>query len=227
MATYRLALQEGTRERAPLDWAQTQMNLGVALFRSLENAKSGTGASRGGGGKPIDWRCRRLTREHGCHSKGDGTNEPRHCALEARRARGRDGATGGGSGSLPASPAGVTHEQAPRLWAMMQMNLAIALATLGEREPGTGHLEEAVSGYQLVLQEMTRERVPLQWAMTQMNLGFALFRLGERESGTERLEEAVSASRLALEEMTRERSPLEWARVQLNLGAALVNARGA
>jgi tetratricopeptide (TPR) repeat protein len=31
IATYHLALQENSRERVPLDWAKTQMNLGVAL----------------------------------------------------------------------------------------------------------------------------------------------------------------------------------------------------
>ena len=30
MAAYRAALEERTRERVPLDWARTQMNLGIA-----------------------------------------------------------------------------------------------------------------------------------------------------------------------------------------------------
>ena len=33
MASFRLALQEMTRERVPLQWAKTQMHLGVALAR--------------------------------------------------------------------------------------------------------------------------------------------------------------------------------------------------
>src|SRR5262249_25069265 len=41
VAAYRLALQENTRERVPLEWAKTQMNLGVAL-EQLGNRESGT-----------------------------------------------------------------------------------------------------------------------------------------------------------------------------------------
>jgi hypothetical protein len=49
---------------------------------------------------------------------------------------------------------------------MMQMNLGNALETIGERERGTAHLEEAVAAYRAVLEEYTRDRVPLKWAMT-------------------------------------------------------------
>ena len=42
VAAYRAALEETTRERVPLDWARTQMNLGNALLR-LGERESGTG----------------------------------------------------------------------------------------------------------------------------------------------------------------------------------------
>ncbi len=42
VAAYREALKEYTRERVPLDWAMTQMNLGAAL-RALGERESGTG----------------------------------------------------------------------------------------------------------------------------------------------------------------------------------------
>jgi tetratricopeptide (TPR) repeat protein len=102
-----------------------------------------------------------------------------------------------------------------------QNDLGTALWSLGERESGTGRLEEAVAAYRDALKERTRERVPLNWAATQNNLGLALSSLGERESGTGRLEEAVAAYRDALKERTRERVPLDWAMTQNNLGAAL------
>ena len=41
VAAYRLALEEWTRERVPLDWAMTQMNLGNALA-TLGERESGT-----------------------------------------------------------------------------------------------------------------------------------------------------------------------------------------
>ena len=95
----------------------------------------------------------------------------------------------------------MTRERVPLDWATTQMNLGNALWTLGERESGTAHLEEAVAAFRAALEERTREGVPLDWAMTQNNLGTALSRLGERESGTARLEEAVTAHREALQEL--------------------------
>jgi hypothetical protein len=47
------------------------------------------------------------------------------------------------------------------------MGLGTALGTLGERESGTGKLEEAVAAYCEALKELTRDRVPLDWARTQ------------------------------------------------------------
>ena len=104
---------------------------------------------------------------------------------------------------------------------MTQNNLGLALCSLGQRESGTAHLEEAVVAFREALQERTRARVPLDWAMTQLNLGNALLKLGERESGTARLEEAVTAYREALQENTRTRVPLQWAMTQNNLGNAV------
>ena len=40
VAAYRLALQERTRERVPLDWADTQFDLGLALVALEERAPS-------------------------------------------------------------------------------------------------------------------------------------------------------------------------------------------
>jgi hypothetical protein len=39
----------------------------------------------------------------------------------------------------------------PLDWAMTQNNLGVALESLGERESGTGHLEEAVAAYSAAL----------------------------------------------------------------------------
>ena len=74
--------------------------------------------------------------------------------------------------------------QAALDWAATQNDLGIALETLGERESGTGRLNDAVAAHRAALEERTQERAPFDWALTQNNLGVALFRLGQRESGT-------------------------------------------
>ena len=114
-----------------------------------------------------------------------------------------------------------SREATPLDWALTQLNLGNALATLAQRQSDTVRLEEAVVAYRAALQERTRERAPLDWARTQNNLGTALSSLGGRDSGTARLEQAVVAYRAALQERTRERAPRDWATTQNNLGNAL------
>ncbi|HEX2711738.1 MAG TPA: tetratricopeptide repeat protein, partial [Candidatus Acidoferrales bacterium] len=86
----------------------------------------------------------------------------------------------------------------PLDWGAAQNNLGLALASLGKRESGTQHLQEAVEAYRAALEELTREQVPLDWGAAQNNLGLALESLGERESGTQHLQEAVAAFEQAL-----------------------------
>jgi tetratricopeptide (TPR) repeat protein len=115
----------------------------------------------------------------------------------------------------------VPDRQVPFDWVAIQINLGMALATLGEREKGTTHLQEAIATFRMALQEQAGHRRPLNWAATQNNLGNALAVLGAREGSPALLEEAVAAFREALKEWTQERAPLDWAKVHNNLGNAL------
>ena len=101
--------------------------------------------------------------------------QSRHCTLEARGARERDGAFGEGSRGLLEEG---TRARVPLDWAKAQNNLGTALSALGEQEDGTARLEEAVAAYRAALEERTQERVPLDWAATQNNLGASHGALG-------------------------------------------------
>ena len=220
VAAFRLALQELTRERAPLAWAVTQMNLGTALVE-LGEREAGTGRLEEAVAA-YRLALEELDARAGAAPMGDDADGPWQRAFEAGRARSRDGASGGGSGGLPAGAGGDGRASGCRSTGRLtQMNLGTSLRALGEREAGTERLEEAVAAYRLALEETTRERVPLHWALTQMNLGTALATLGERETRDGASEEAVAAFRQALQERTRERVPLDWARTQMNLGITL------
>jgi tetratricopeptide (TPR) repeat protein len=215
-----LLTQSYPRDRAPRDWAQTQMKLGSTLER-LGERESGTtrleeavAAYRAALEEltrervPLDWA--RLQWGIGLALLRLGERESGIAHLEEAVI------------ALRAALEELTRERVPFDWAMTQNNLGLALFGLGARESGTAHLEEAVATFRVVLEVHTRERVPLNWAMTQANLGLALTTLGERESGGKaHLEEAVAAYRAALEENTRDRIPLEWARTQANLGITL------
>ena len=219
VVAYRTALEEYTRERAPLDWAMTQNNLGNAL-QTLGGRESGTErleqavvAYRAALEEytreraPLDWAMTQNNLGNALQTLGgrESDTERLEQAVVAYRAALEE----------------YTRERAPLQWAATQNNLGAALQTLGGRESDMERLEQAVVAYRAALEERTRERVPLQWAMTQNNLGNALRALGGRESDTERLEQAVVAYRAALEEYTRERVPLDWAGTQNNLGVAL------
>ena len=145
VAAYRAALKEWTRERVPLQWATTQMNLGAALqtlgareggTARLEEAVAAYRAAleektreRG----PLDWAAAQMNlgaallrlgeRESGT-ARLEEAVEAYRAALEER-----------------------TRERVPLDWAATQMNLGLALFALGERESGTARLEEAVAAW--------------------------------------------------------------------------------
>ena len=74
---------------------------------------------------------------------------------------------------------------------MTQNNLGNALRFLGERESGTGRLEEAVKAYQAALEEYTRERVLLDWAAAYGNQGVAMILIADRINDSALAEIAV------------------------------------
>ena len=218
--TFRLALEEVTRERVPLQWAGRQNNLGNAL-QELGTREAGTArleqAVEAFRLALEEWTRERVPLLYWATTQNNLGNALQELGKrEAGTARLEQAVE-----AFRLALEGWTRQRVPLDWAMTQNNLGIALAELGTREAGTARLEQAVEAYRLALEERTRERVPLQWAMTQNNLGAALQKLGTREAGTARLEQAVEAFRLALEESTRERVALDWAMTQNNLGNAL------
>jgi hypothetical protein len=75
-----------------------------------------------------------------------------------------------------------TRERLPLDWAGTQGDLGTALATLGEREPGTARLEEAVAAYREELAVFERARASYYIEHTKANLARAQTLLQERQS---------------------------------------------
>jgi tetratricopeptide (TPR) repeat protein len=217
VAADRAALDEYTRDRAPLRWALTQINLGGALLTLGEREgntarlEDAVAAYRAALEKctrdqaPLQWALAQNNLGKALWVLGSQENgtERLKQSVAAYRA------------SLEVR----TRERVPLDWAMTENNLGIALKALGERENGTALLEEAVAAYRAALEEYTPDRVPLQWAQTLMNLGNALQGIGERGGGTPRLEEAVASYRAALQ---LDPLPIDQARDLFNMGLALV-----
>jgi tetratricopeptide (TPR) repeat protein len=219
VAAYRQTLKELPRERAPLEWAITQNNLGNALSR-LGERESGTAKLEQAVAAyhealkefthertPLDWAMTQNNLGNALSRLGE--RESGTATLEQAITPYREALKE------------FTRERVPLDWAMTQDNLGGALSRLGERESDAARLKQAVAAFHEALEERTRERAPINWAATQNNLGIALRALGAREGDTTLLEQAVAAYREALKERTRERVPLDWASTQINLGNAL------
>jgi tetratricopeptide (TPR) repeat protein len=159
---YRRLLTLVSRQRAPLDWAGTQMNLGKALESlgareiGTEKIEEAVAAYRAALEEqtrervPLDWAMAQINL--GSALSGLGEREIGTEKIEE---------------AVAAYRAGLeewTRERVPLRWATTQKNLGIALVSIGEREGGTVRLEEAVAAYRAALEEITRKRVPLEWA---------------------------------------------------------------
>ncbi|XHC13339.1 hypothetical protein ABWH98_10980 [Labrenzia sp. ac12] len=207
---YLAALKEVTRDRAPLQWAKTQMNFGNALtaFGKRENdtarLQEAVAAFRAAleertrEREPLGWATIQMNLGTALSTLGERENDT--VRLEEA-----------GAAYVNALKE-VTRERAPLQWAAIEMNLGVVFARIARRENNSARFEEAVSAFRSALEVRTRDRVPLDWAEAQTSLGTALSSLGKREKDTNRLQEAVAAFRAALEEHTRDRVPLQWAR---------------
>ncbi len=148
---WRRVLEMTPRDRAPLDWAMTQTNLGNAL-KVLGERESGTASLEAAVAAyraaleeqprdrvPLDWA--RVQTNLGNALEVLGERESGTASLEAAVAAFR--------AALEEQP----RDRVPLDWAMTQTNLGNALAALGEREGGTASLEAAVAAYRAALEE--------------------------------------------------------------------------
>lgn len=166
ITAFHAVLKEFSRERVPLDWAMTQINLGNALLtlgeRGEESAlRDAVTAYREALNEytrervPLDW----ATTQNNLGN-----------ALAILGERGDDAALREAVATYRAALKERTRERVPFDWAMTQNNLGNALRILGERGDDAT-LRKAVAAYRSALEELSRERIPLGWAMTQNNLG--------------------------------------------------------
>jgi exonuclease VII small subunit len=207
----------------PLDWAKTQMDLGLALG-ALGERESGTARLEEAVAAyrealqeysrarvPLEWAMTQNNlglalgllggRESGTARLDEAAAAFREALQEFTRARATPvGHDPGESRDFARSPRRAGERDSAARGGRRRLSRSLA-----------GTDREAITAYRDALQENTRERVPLEWAATQLSLGAALATLGERESGTARLEEAITAYHEALQELTRARAPLRWA----------------
>ena len=104
---------------------------------------------------------------------------------------------------------------------LTRINLADALALLGNQRGDNAPLEQSIAIYREALTELSRERSPRDWSRGQNGLGISLWLLGSRTGDNQILTQAIAAYQLALEERRRDHDPLDWAQSYNDLGNVL------
>ena len=192
---YRALLSQRPRDRVPLAWARTEMNLGSALVR-LGERESGTAHLEAAVAAdnealkemtrdrvPLAWASTEMNLGNALFRLGERESGTAH--LEAAVA------------AYNEALKEYTRDRVPLDWARTEMNLGSALRTLGERESGTAHLEAAVAAYNEALKEDTRDRVPLDWAMSTGNQGVVLMLIAGRTGNVTKAQSAVQQIEIA------------------------------
>jgi CHAT domain-containing protein len=212
-----LTLATFTRDKYPIEWAQTQTNLGLAYLDRIEgdqkdNVELAIQTFRAAlevytrHDFPREW-----ARTQGSlgdvyldRIEGDQKDNV-ELAIQAFRA------------ALEA----YTRHDFPREWAMTQSRLGLAYWNRIEGDQ-KDNVELAIQAHRAALEVHTRHDFPKEWAATQHGLGLAYL---DRIEGDQKdnVELAIQAHRAALEVHTRHDFPKEWAATQYGLGLAYWN----
>ncbi len=101
-------------------------------------------------------------------------------------------------------------------------NLAHALTTLGNNEPGPERLEEAIALYEALAAEAPFEASSAEWMIARLNLASAISRLGERSADTAVMRRSMDILAEIVERVAPEEDPIPWASSQFNLAGTML-----
>jgi tetratricopeptide (TPR) repeat protein len=113
-----------------------------------------------------------------------------------------------------------TPEADPLDYARTQNNLGIAYWQLSEHEDPVGNLQKAIAAFEEALRFRTPDVAPLDYARIQNNLGLAYRQLSRHKDPMGNLQKAIAAFEEALRFYTPDVAPLDYARIQNNIGSA-------
>lgn len=191
ISAYEVALTVRTRERLPLEWAETRNNLGVAQARlaaltsdagDLEAAAAHLQAALSAYPReqvPLEYASVLNNLGKVYATMAAALKQPAYYARAVTAYR----------SALEER----TRERAPLPWARTQMNLGVALAAIGEQETGTDSLVQAVAAYRSALLEQNAQNMPAEYYATQYHLGQALQQIGVRGQDRAMLDAALAA----------------------------------
>jgi len=218
ISAYREALHHYTPECAPLDYAMTQNNLGVAYSDLAAHQEPAGNLSRAIQAYTEALRYRTPKRAPLDYAMTQNNLGVAYIALAAHQEPAEN--LGRGIQAYTEALRYRTPKRAPLDYAMTQNNLGIAYSTLAVHQEPAENLGRAIQACTEALHHYTPERAPLQYATTQNNLGNDYSDLSAHQEPAENLERAIQAYTEALRYRTPERAPLQYATTQHNLGIA-------
>jgi len=184
VVAFRAAVAGWTRDLNPLDWADAQYLLGVALA-ALGRRESGTARLE----EAVDAYRAALQELSPAYSRTRWARTQVGLGVALAAIGERQTGTARfeeAVGAFRAALQELSPEWAPLDWANAQYELGMALGWIGRRESGTARLEEAVAALRASAEAVTRAEAPDDWVKFQDGLGSALRTLGERERETAR-----------------------------------------
>lgn len=122
----------------------------------------------------------------------------------------------------------VARDSFPETWAMIQMDLGMALylaasvaTSEGNPEEGDRLLVEAITAYRSAQEIFSKEASPVEWSSAQTYIAHALACRNQSQSGNDSNADGVAAQREVLKVLTLLKHPKEWAAAQASLGNLL------
>ncbi len=174
---YKSALEVRTKADLPQDWAQSEMNLGVALMAE---------GNLVGGNKAMDLFDQAVQAYHNALEINTKADQPQGWAWTEQDlgiALVYEGDRAGGNKAMDLLDQAVqafrhaleveTKTDLPQDWARTESNLGYALTDEGERASGDKAMalfDQAVQAYRSALEVYTKAELPQNWANTEANL---------------------------------------------------------
>jgi len=203
------ALTEEYRQQTPLDWAATQVHLGIVLA-TIGQSRSDSGLLE-----------KSIQAFNNVLEERNQENTPQHWAstqfnlATVLQVLGRQQSDSKLlKQSVDAYTSALTEwtrEKTPQQWALTMFNLGITFHIHGTLLKGNRTFQKSVVAYKNALAELNADRDPLELTITHNNRGAVLQSLGESEENPERLEEAIRSYETALTVCQEQQLPIHLA----------------
>ena len=218
ISMFQKAFSQWTREANPLEWAMTELNLGMALRDQHE------GESTDSLHKAIDAYRNALAVYQSRTDKLDTAAVQYEIGWTLEAISDREGNAGLTQQAIEAYRAAsldYDHREHPWAWAAVQVRMAGALGSLARLQDDPALYRKAIETLNGSLEVYERKRMPRKWLAVQFDIADYLAALGKLTRSRKDLRDSIAISRDILDSYPRYHNALVWASAQSMLGEAL------